>query len=404
MVAGGKYEDSYQLFIDFNNLMTETLNTTAYNGFAHYVDVSNVMSDATLLGNDKVHPTAEGQKKISDRVISALGSIADDEAVNKDTVTWEEVSSYVNHFDGTAPAASVVSWGEKGTDGVLTVAPSTNNNENQLSVGSVAFPGKTIVTFKFNIPKLPESGTVNIFHDRTLGQNYICVFSQVNEETQETEFWASVGNTNAGNSVVKIEENTWYDVTILFAEDASAFSRVYIGNTFVGTVAGNTIGRQAGWGFANFSGCSGSKAQNAATYQIDDFTASTVADAYLVHAYGIQKTEPAESLYDVRFILSVDDIYTGESAIGIDVTVNYSGESSTKTGLEVNTVFEQITENYGENTVSAAELGGKYIAAIVVEDVPVDYEKVEFIISPYAVVNGVKYYSKTMTATVYPGK
>jgi hypothetical protein len=107
------------------------------------------------------------------------------------------------------------------------------------------------------------------------------VFSQVNEETQKTEFWASVGNDNAGNSVVKIEENTWYDVTILFAEDANAFSRVYIGNTFIGTVKGTIVGTQARWGFANFSGCSGGGEQNAAAYQIDDFTASTEAELRL---------------------------------------------------------------------------------------------------------------------------
>ena len=399
MNEGGKHETSYQLLIDFNNLMTETLNSEAYNSFAYHVDVSNVMSDVLLMGTDTVHPTAEGHKVIADRVNLALESLD-----KTDKVTWENVSSYVNHFDGTTPTASVVSWGATGTGGVLTVAPSTNKDENQIGVGSVAFPGKTVVTFKFNIPELPESGTVNIFHDRTLGQNYICVFSQVNEETQKTEFWASVGNDNAGNSVVKIEENTWYDVTILFAEDASAFSRVYIGNTFVGTVAGNTIGRQAGWGFANFSGCSGAAAQNAATYQIDDFTASTVADDALVHAYGIQRTDTIEMKHDVRFIFSVDDIYAGESAIGMDVTVNYGDESRTKAGYETNVVFEKIYENYGNGIITADMLGGKYIAAIIVKNVPADYESVEFIISPYAVINGVKYYSKTMTATVYPEK
>ena len=137
---------------------------------------------------------------------------------------------------------------------------------------------------------------------------------------------------------------------------------------------------------------------------IDDFTASTVADDTLVHAYGIQRTEALEMKYDVRFIFTVSDIYSGESAIGMDVTVNYDGESSTKTGYETNYVFEQIYENYGENTITASMLGGKYIAAIVVEDIPADYEEVEFIISPYAVINGVKFYSKTMTATVYSAK
>ena len=402
MNEGGKHETSYQLLIDFNNLMTETLNSEAYNSFAYHVDVSNVMSDVLLMGTDTVHPTAEGHRVIADRVNLALESL--DKA---DKVTWENVSSYVNHFDGTAPAAAVVAWGETGKDGVLTVAPSADTNAknaNTLNVGSVAFPGKTVVTFKFNIPQLPESGSINIFHDRGAWQSYVCVFSQVNEETQETEFFASVGNKNEGNSVVKIEGNTWYDVTILFAEDASAYSRVYIGNTFIGTVKGDIIGRTAGWGFANFSGCSGAGEQNAAAYQIDDFTASTVADDTLVHAYGIQRSEPSDLLYDVRFILSVADIYNDESAIGMDITVNYGDESRTKTGLEVKTVFEGFFENYGEDIVSADDLGGQYIAAIVVEDIPVEYECVEFVVSPYALVDGVKYYSKTMTATVYSKK
>jgi lysophospholipase L1-like esterase len=213
------YKGSDQHFIDFNSSMTATFNSDAYNGFAYYVDVSDTMSDESLIGEDRAHPIADGHQKIANNVISALGSIIDDETGNKDLVTWEGIPSYVNRFDGTAPAASIVSWNEKGSSGVLTVAPSTNKDENQLGVGSVAFPGKAIVTFRFNIPELPESGTINIFHDRTLWQSYICIFDKVNEETQETEFFASVGNQNAGNSVVKIEEDTWYDVTILFAED-----------------------------------------------------------------------------------------------------------------------------------------------------------------------------------------
>lgn len=398
MVAGGKYEDSYQLFIDFNVLMTETFNSEAYNSFVYYVDASDTMSDATLLGTDKVHPTADGHRKIADRVISALGSIS----VGADTITWEEVSSYVNHFDGTAPQKSVLADGPTGENGVLTVAPSTDKNGNCINVGSANFPGKTVVTFKFNIPELPESGSINIFHDRAIWQSYVCVFSKVNEETGATEFFASVGNKNEGNSVVKVEDNTWYDVTILFAEDASSYSRVYVNNTFVGTVKGSIIGTKAKNGFANFSGCSGGGEQNAAAYQIDDFTASTVADDSLVHAYGIQKTEAIEMKYDVRFILSVDDIYTGESAIGIDIAASYGEENSARKSYDTNVVFEQIFENYGEDTISAAMLGGKYIAAIIVEDVPADYDSVEFTVTPYAVIDGVKYYSKTMTATVYP--
>jgi hypothetical protein len=399
MNEGGKHETSYQLLIDFNNLMTETLNSEAYNSFAYHVDVSNVMSDVLLMGTDTVHPTAEGHKVIADRVNSALESLD-----KTDKVTWENVSSYVNHFDGTAPTASVVSWGEKGTDGVLTVEPLVDLHTNKINVGSVAFPGKTIVTFKFNIPELPESGSISIFRDRVTNQSYICVFSKFNEETQETEFWASVRNNNEGDSVVKIEENTWYDVTILFAENTSSYSRVYVNNTFVGTVEGKIIGTTAGNGFANFCGCSSNSVINAATYQIDDFTASTVADDTLVHAYGIQRTDTLEMKYDVRFIFAVEDIYTGESAIGMDVTVNYGDESRTKTGYETNVVFEKIYEKYGEGIITADMLGGKYIAPIIVENVPADYESVEFIISPYAVVNGVKYYSKTMTATVYSKK
>lgn len=399
MVVGGKYEPSYELFIDFNDLMTETLNSEAYNSFAYYVDVSNVMSDVTLLGEDKIHPTAEGQKKIADRAIKAT------DALNKpDTFVWEGIPTYVNHFDGTAPTAAVVSWGETGTDGVLTVAPSIDKNENQLSVGSVAFPGKSVITFKFNIPKLPESGSINIFHDRALEQDYICVFSAVNEETQETEFWASVGNNNDGNSSVRIEENTWYNVTILFAENVDSFSKVYVNNTFVGTVKGNIIGRGATWGFANFSGCDASGNENAADYQIDDFTASAVADEAIVRACGTQRTETLEMKYDVRFVFSVKDIYSDESQIGMDVVVDYGDESKTKNDIQTNIVFEQIEDNYGKETKTAAELGGKYIATIIVDDVPADYPCVKFVVSPYALINGVKYYADTMTATLYSQK
>ena len=91
----------------------------------------------------------------------------------------------------------------------------------------------------------------------------------------------------------------------------------------------------------------------------------------------------------------------GESAIGLDVTVKYNGEIKTKTGFDTNLVFESVYENYGDDVINATDLGGKYIAPIVVEDIPTDYECVEFVVSPYAVIDGVKYYSHTMTATIY---
>lgn len=73
VVSGGIYEASYQHFVDFNNLMTNTLNSGDYNEYAYYIDASDVFSDKTNMA-DGIHPNSTGHKKIADSVIAALAS------------------------------------------------------------------------------------------------------------------------------------------------------------------------------------------------------------------------------------------------------------------------------------------------------------------------------------------
>lgn len=400
---------SYQHFIDLDALLSETLNSGDYNSFAYYVDVSKTMSDTETQGKDLVHPTAAGHVEMANDVIAALGSIdalAGGTVVVPDTTSREESDAYVNHFDGTTPTAGVVSWGATGTDGVLTVAPSEDPNENRLNVGSVNFPGNTVISFKFNIPQLPESGTINIFHDRVLKQNYVCVFSAVNEETGATEFWASVGNNNDGNNAVQIKENEWYTVTILFAPNASSYSSVYIDGQFIGTVKGTVIGNTAGWGFANFAGCDASSNQNAAAYQIDDFTASTFADESLVKITGFQKTKVVDGSYNVRFVAAINGILSSQTLIGFEIVAHYTDEDGVNQDkmwdLTTKTVYNSITAKYGTEEITAASVGGKYVTTAAITSIDDIYDSVEFEVRPYVTVNGVKYYGTIVTITVHP--
>lgn len=90
-----------------------------------------------------------------------------------------------------------------------------------------------------------------------------------------------------------------------------------------------------------------------------------------VKAAGVQNTAPKNNRTDVRFLATVDALTY--DAVGFDVVATYyrSGELYQYTlPLEAYHVYESISA--GNASVTAAELGGSYIAAVSVKNIPTD--------------------------------
>jgi hypothetical protein len=194
-------------------------------------------------------------------------------------------------------------------------------------------------------------------------------------------------------------------VRLMFEGVDSCFY-VYINGQFIGTVAGNNIGRTNGWGFANFAGCDGSGNQNAATYCIDDFTASTFADEALIRISGFQKTKVVDSTYNVRFTAAINGILSLQEDIGFEIAATYTDENGVvqkKTWvLTTKTVYKSISAKYGTEEITADQVGAEYLTTVAITSVDDIYDSVEFEVRPYVTVNGVKYYGTTVTVTVHP--
>ncbi|MBE6633234.1 MAG: hypothetical protein E7620_02700 [Ruminococcaceae bacterium] len=131
-----------------------------------------------------------------------------------------------------------------------------------------------------------------------------------------------------------------------------------------------------------------------------------VIDNTFSKVVGAQNTEAVDNKQSIRF-LSVLQSLEG-SAAGFEVTAKYleGGVEKTKSWT-VNTthVYSSInaTENGSVKTVTAADLGGTYICALSVDNVPTNIGEIEFSVKSFVVLNNVKTYSEAATFTVVNG-
>ncbi|MBQ4152754.1 MAG: hypothetical protein IJD11_00230, partial [Oscillospiraceae bacterium] len=93
---------------------------------------------------------------------------------------------------------------------------------------------------------------------------------------------------------------------------------------------------------------------------------------------------------------------------GFEVTAKYleGGVVKEKTWVVKTTrVYSKInaTENGTVVSVTAAELGGVYLCALSIDDVPTNIGQIDFYVKSYVVINGEKVYSKQATATIENG-
>ncbi|MBQ8213027.1 MAG: hypothetical protein IJZ80_03375 [Clostridia bacterium] len=121
----------------------------------------------------------------------------------------------------------------------------------------------------------------------------------------------------------------------------------------------------------------------------------------------MQHTEATNAnTQSVRFIATLQSLQGSEA--GFEVTAKYleGGVLKEKTWVVKAThVYSKInaTENGTVVAVTAAELGGTYLCALSVDDVPTNIGQVDFYVKSYVVINGEKVYSEEAIGTIVNG-
>lgn len=307
--------------------------------------------------------------------------------VKADTTTREEHRYYKNDFTTISGDIINQSGAVSSTvvDGALKVEPTETN---QWNVGGADYPANSVMSFKAMVPELlEEDNDVLLLCDRATRNYFIRVTAGEGKNVV-------VMNTgNAQPDVVEVEAGEWFEVTIIMTESGST---VFVNNQFMGTTSVTFAGRTMDWGVFHFNYAD---TDNTVAYYVDDIEINTTADDAFVKVTGYQKTNVDGDKYNVRFIASIADIYGAQENIGFEV----SAPAFDKTWNETTTtVYNSITANYGTESVTAEELGGKYITAYAITGIPAELGEVELVVKPYVTINGVKVYGTTVTVVVNP--
>ena len=106
----------------------------------------------------------------------------------------------------------------------------------------------------------------------------------------------------------------------------------------------------------------------------------------------------AEGNFDVRFVGVLSGLPAGSEKVGFEI----SAPAFDKTwDLSTNTVYYSLKANFGTETKTAEDCGGKYITAAAITDIPADVGAIEFVVTPYVTftIDGVetKVYGETVT-------
>ena len=115
---------------------------------------------------------------------------------------------------------------------------------------------------------------------------------------------------------------------------------------------------------------------------------------------GYQKTVVENGVYNARFVVVIKELFEGQNNVGVEITTTAGGGKSWD--LFTNKVHRSITANFGTESVTATERGGQYITAAAITGVPESEGAIEFVITPYVTVGGVKVYGEAKTVTVDP--
>ena len=108
----------------------------------------------------------------------------------------------------------------------------------------------------------------------------------------------------------------------------------------------------------------------------------------------------------VRFIATLQSLEGSEA--GFEVIARYieNGVLQEKRGVIKTThVYSKInaTENGSVTSVSATELGGIYVCALAIDDVPTNVGQIDFYVKSYVVMNGETFYSEQAVVAIHNG-
>jgi hypothetical protein len=152
-----------------------------------------------------------------------------------------------------------------------------------------------------------------------------------------------------------------------------------------------------------------------APYTVDGdavIEAREVDTATFTAVAGAQYTTPTDqNKQNIRFLAVLDT--TEGSAAGFEIYAKYNGATGVETKTwniddttttSVYTGINATAPSGSVSSVSAEALGGTYIIAIDVKEVPTNEGQIDFYVRSFIEIGGVKQYGKTVTFTFEDGK
>ena len=121
----------------------------------------------------------------------------------------------------------------------------------------------------------------------------------------------------------------------------------------------------------------------------EGFTTVAAGDNTVTTVKGYQTTTAVDNKFDLRLVGLVelgDTALTDYSKVGFVVVANYANINTKCTAAASNKVYNSITENTATSTnaLTATELGGDYIYALAIKNIPANAD-VTFTVTPYYV-------------------
>ena len=117
--------------------------------------------------------------------------------------------------------------------------------------------------------------------------------------------------------------------------------------------------------------------------------------------------ESAENTQSLRFISVLNSLEGSE--VGFEVTTKYLEggqlQEFTWDPIKSDYVYSSITatSNGTVRTVTAKELGGTYVCALALDDVPTNIGQIDFYVKSYVIIKGEKVYSEQVRFTLNNG-
>lgn len=140
------------------------------------------------------------------------------------------------------------------------------------------------------------------------------------------------------------------------------------------------------------------------TVSIDNLKLSNLPEVACVAAQTTGKLDEEDNTYAVRFISTLNSL--DYAAAGFEITA-VAADGTTKTfNASTDTVFGSILANAEvgiADAYTAAQLGGKYLVAVSITDIPSGLGNVTFTVKPFCEKNGTRTYGAEKTLTVNDG-